>query len=85
MPKDFLRAYTAPDGSTDPKQSGLEARKLIAQELPQCGVLLLQGLPITTPEQCSAFVDALSYRREEYEPFGKRRAKVTVRLYRALL
>ena len=52
------------------------ACRLIDGELHSRGAMLFQGLPITSPELCSEFVEAMGYQRAPYEPFGKGRDKV---------
>jgi hypothetical protein len=49
---------------------------LIDEQILDTGNILLQGLPITTPEACEAFVDGMAFTRQKYEPYDGGRQKV---------
>jgi hypothetical protein len=53
-----------------------QARTLIDEHILETGNILLQGLPITTPEACEAFVNGMAFTRQKYEPYGGVRQKV---------
>ena len=55
-----------------------QARLLIDEHILETGNILLQGLPITTPEACEAFVNGMAFTRQKYEPYGGVRQKVRV-------
>jgi hypothetical protein len=54
----------------------IQARHIIDKHLLETGTILLQGLPISSPEACEAFVYGMAFTRQEYEPYGGVRAKV---------
>jgi hypothetical protein len=54
----------------------MQARTLIDAHLVEAGSLLLQGLPITDPQACEAFVEGMAFTRQKYEPYGGIRQKV---------
>ena len=74
-PEDFLAAYQAPPG-LDASSAGRAARALIDSELPASGALLIQGLPVSTPDEANELVDALAFNTVEYTAFGAPRQKV---------
>eukprot|EP00879_Flechtneria_rotunda_P002114 GHRR01002296.1.p1 GENE.GHRR01002296.1~~GHRR01002296.1.p1 ORF type:complete len:354 (+),score=75.06 GHRR01002296.1:452-1513(+) len=71
---------TAPDRLVAPQQLqdlGQQARPLIDEALYEAGAVLLQGLPLVTPEACEAFICGLSYQQQEYQPsVGPPRRKI---------
>jgi hypothetical protein len=54
----------------------LQARAIIDQHILETGSLLLQGLPVTTPKACEAFVNGMGFTQQKYEPYGGVRQKV---------
>lgn len=57
-----------------------QARVLIDEHILETGNLLLQGLPITNPEACEAFVSGMGFTKQKYEPYGGVRQKVCGRV-----
>lgn len=56
--------------------TGTQARTIIDQHILETGSILLQGLPITDPEACEAFVSGMGFTNQKYEPYGGHRQKV---------
>lgn len=62
--------------AVSPTTTCMQARSIIDQHLLETGSLLLQGLPITNPEACEAFVNGMGFTPQKYEPYGGTRQKV---------
>lgn len=59
-----------------PPRTRTQARSIIDANLLGPGSLLLQGLPITDPDACEAFVHGMAFTHQKYEPYGGVRSKV---------
>ena len=69
-----VAAFQAPAG-LEASSAGRAAREVLDSTLPATGAVLLQELPISTPQLAEEFVAALGYSVQEYVPFRERRHK----------